>query len=326
MAVSLPTCGTYALLSDSEKQRVKGFIINRFRGDVDLLTPGIDWLEQKTGIPTLAVIPAHKLYIEAEDSISQRHTPSQKDDTLYISSCRFIRAPVTIPIWMLSLTIRQLTATVRDPEAFNGADIIVLPGSKHVRGDLQWLKDGGWLAIIQRHYRFGGGIISICGGYQMLGEWIHDPDAVESAAGSTTGPGLLAMETTLLADKTLRNVSGIICDENHAETIAVNGYEIHAGISTGEALSRPVFSLTDKQSQETFMDGARNEDNTVIGSYVHGLFDNTAFLHHIIQWAGGQTDTYYDYQQFREQEINRLADAVETVLPIETLLALLSTN
>ena len=318
--------GTYALLSDSEKQRVKGFIINRFRGDVDLLTPGIDWLEQKTGIPTLAVIPyLHKLYIEAEDSISQRHTPSQKDDTLL---------HIVVPIYPRTSNHTDMDALthhpsidchcMRDPEAFNGADIIVLPGSKHVRGDLQWLKDSGWLAIIQRHYRFGGRVIGICGGYQMLGEWIHDPDAVESAAGSTTGLGLLAMETTLLADKTLRNVSGIICDENHAETIAVNGYEIHAGISTGEALSRPVFSLTDKQSQETFMDGARNEDNTVIGSYVHGLFDNTAFLHHIIQWAGGQTDTSYDYQQFREQEINRLADAVETVLPIETLLALLS--
>ncbi|MGS2717431.1 cobyric acid synthase [Eionea flava] len=318
--------GTYALLSNSEKKRVKGFIINRFRGDVNLLTPGLDWLQEKTGVPTLAVIPyLHDLHIEAEDSISQKTTSTQHSQE---------QLHVVVPIYPRTSNHTDFDALIhhpsifcqllKDPKEFSGADLLVLPGSKNVRGDLQWLKDSGWEAIIQRHHRLGWKVIGICGGYQILGHWVHDPDAIESTAGSTQGLGLLDIETTLLDNKTLRNVTGYLCpaSENEKNT-TVSGYEIHAGITTGESTATPLFSLIEKDTKQPFMDGACNSDNTVIGSYLHGLFDSDDFLNHIIRWGGGKTDTTFCYQDFREQEINRLADAVEAELPIETIYQLL---
>lgn len=326
--------GTYALLSDSEQQRVKGFIINRFRGDVNLLTPGLEWLQKKTGVPTLAVIPyLHDLYIEAEDSLSQTTTSTQPRR----SQLQNERLQIVVPIYPRTSNHTDLDALmhhpsifcqcIKDPDTFSGADIIVLPGSKNVRGDLQWLKDSGWEAIIKRHHRLGGKVIGICGGYQMLGNWVHDPDAVESTAGSTQGLGLLDTETTLRDNKTLRNVTGYLCEKNeNGKNTTVSGYEIHAGITTGQSTASPLFSLTEKETGHQFSDGACNPENAVIGSYLHGLFDSRDFLHHIIQWGGGKADTTFCYQDFREKEINRLADAVEAELPIETIYQLLDGN
>ncbi|MFT7388150.1 MAG: adenosylcobyric acid synthase [Candidatus Endobugula sp.] len=332
--------GTYELLSDSEKNRVQGFVINRFRGDVNLLNPGLEWLEEKTGIPTLAVIPyIHNLHIEAEDSLSQKQNGNQNTnaDPLHIIIPTYPRTSNHTDFDVLKNHPSIDCQHIKNSSDFTGADIIVLPGSKNVRVDLQWLKDNGWESIIQRHLRLGGKIIGICGGYQMLGNWVHDPDAVESAAGSSQGLGLLEMETTLFEHKTLRNVTGFLHEQlsnsrQRDEKITVSGYEIHAGTSTGKATLCPLFTLYARKAsgnslteEDTFPDGAQNNDNTVIGSYLHGLFDSPEFLQHIVSWAGGSHAEIFDYALFKEQEINRLADAVESVLPASLICDLLNT-
>lgn len=325
--------GTYALLSESEQRRVKGFIINRFRGDVTLLEPGLAWLEEKTGVPTLAVIPyIHQLHIEAEDSLSQRtHSDLKGGDassTLNITIPIYPRTSNHTDFDALQLHPHIHCQLLKDSGDFIGADIIILPGSKNVQEDLQWLKDKGWDTIIQRHLRLGGKIIGICGGYQMLGQWIHDPEAIESAIGSSQGLDLLEMETTLFDNKTLRNVSGTFSEQS----IPVNGYEIHAGTSQGEATKTSLFQLhiqsSNQTTEEIFNDGAKNDNNTVMGSYLHGLFDSPEFLHYLFQWANVSSieiteQTRFDYAAFKNEQINRLADTLESVLPLNMLCELL---
>lgn len=314
--------GTYELLSDSEKARVKGFIINRFRGDVGLLEPGLDWLEERTGVPVLAVVPyVMDLHIEAEDAINQQQKQGGCYQQLKVVVPIYPRASNHTDFDVLRMHPQVDCEFMRDLHDFNGADLIVLPGSKNVRGDLAWLKESGWANAIRRHLRLGGKVIGVCGGYQMLGEWIHDPDAVESAAGSSEGLNLLAMETTLTGNKTLRN----ICGETLQGGLAVKGYEIHAGVSSGPALDSPLFNITPVEGEQSLMpEGCRNDEDTVIGSYIHGLFDEAALLDHLLLWAGLDRVEQFDYAAFREQQIERLADEVEAVLPFERICELLS--
>jgi adenosylcobyric acid synthase len=215
------------------------------------------------------------------------------------------------------------------------ADLIILPGSKSVRDDLQWLKDNGWDSYIKRHLRYGGKVYGICGGYQMLGRWIHDPEAIESAAGSSEGLGLLDIESTLAANKTLTNVTGkLLADASTAllgqEVEAdVQGYEIHAGVSSGEGLSRPLFELQlqNDKSLMSYLDGSMTEDGQVAGSYVHGVFDQSALLDFWLRWASEGLDfqtSRFDYQAYKDEQINRLADAVEAAIPLDRWKTLLS--
>ena len=340
--------GTYELLSKSEQKRVQGFVINRFRGDVSLLEPGLKWLEEKVGVPTLAVIPyIPNLHIEAEDSLAQNQNA---EGDLNYHHCKIVipmypRASNHTDFDVLRMHPQIDCQFQKESTQFNGADLIVLPGSKHVRGDLQWLNESGWSSLIKRHLRLGGKVIGICGGYQMLGRCVHDPDAIESAAGSTIGLDLLDMETTLTDNKTLRNVSGtLIANQMKAgntknKKISVNGYEIHAGISQGAALKNPLLQLKYDKGNESilFDDGAMHTDNNIMGSYLHGIFDEPDMLEYCMRWAHPVDDefslndvnnidkklTYFNYQQYKDLEINRLADAVEKVMPLESILALL---
>jgi adenosylcobyric acid synthase len=318
--------GTYALLSDTEKARVIGFVINRFRGDVDLLTPGLVWLEEKTSVPTLAVIPyIHDLHIEAEDSISNNQSQKTEDKRLKIVVINYPRTSNHTDFDVLRMYPHIDCEFIKEASDFSGADVIVLPGSKNVRGDLAAMQSSGWPELINRHLRYGGKVIGICGGFQMLGEAIHDPQAIESAAGSSRGLGLLQFETTLAGNKTLRNVKGVSLTTG----AQVCGYEIHAGVSTGTALASPLLSLSFQNDDGSFADskfndGAISTDGKIIGTYVHGAFDEKAMLAEILTWAGLTKLADFDYKAYRENEINRLADVVEKELPITVLKKLLS--
>lgn len=312
--------GTWELLSDSEKSRLKGFVINRFRGDISLLRPGLDWLEQRCGVPVLGVIPyIPDLYIEAEDALDFRQG-KKNEHSLNVVVPVYPRASNHTDFDVLRLHPQIQLDYLRDARQFAGADLIVLPGSKSVRDDLQWLKDSGWQQVIFRHLRLGGKVIGICGGFQMLGEKIHDPLGIESAPGSSDGLGLLAMQTTLSGEKILRNVSGVML----AGQLPVQGYEIHAGVSEGKALQQPVFSLTAAdQPDKPFFDGATSDDGQVLGSYIHGLFDQPALLAHLLQWAGLDNADAVDFPQLQQDNIERLADQVEAVIPFQRWCALL---
>ncbi|MDC9720047.1 MAG: cobyric acid synthase [Gammaproteobacteria bacterium] len=309
--------GTYELLSPTEQARTRGFIINRFRGDKTLLQSGLDWLEAKTGKPVLAVLPyIHNLHIEAEDSLAVDQFSTSDNSQLF---------KVVVPIYPRASNHTDFDALrmhpqvdcqlLRDTQQFMGADLIILPGSKNTRGDLAWLKESGWDKIIQRHLRLGGKVIGICGGYQMLGTAVHDPDGTESAAGTSQGLGHLDIETLLQGEKQLRNVQGYWFGD--VGNIPVTGYEIHVGQTSGSALAAPLMQLN------TGPDGARNSEDTVLGSYVHGLFDEPQLLEELLQWAGLEQAQAFDYPALRAAQIERLADEVEAELPVEKIYAIM---
>ena len=313
--------GTLELLSDSERARVAGFVINRFRGDISLLQSGLDWLEQRTGKPVLGVLPyLQGLQLDAEDGLSREVSNADGADALRVA----------VPVYPRISNHTDLDALRRHPgvdlrlvgpnEAPPPADLILLPGSKAVRDDLAWLRAQGWEAAIARHLRYGGHVLGICGGFQMLGRAIHDPEGVESAPGSSEGLGWFAMETTLTATKVLRNRSARLLLEEGAAT---RGYEIHAGRTQGPALAAPLLQLDagedDAPSQP---DGAISPDGQILGCYLHGLFDEPAAADVLLRHAGLRAGAAVDMPAMREAAFERLADAVDRHLSMDRILAL----
>jgi adenosylcobyric acid synthase len=306
--------GTLALLSESEQNRVKGFVINRFRGDIALLQSGLDWLEQKTGKPVLGVLPyLHGLHLEAEDAINTEQA-SLTENAFKIIVPVYPRISNHTDFDPLRLHPQVDLQFVGPNEEVPAADLIILPGSKSVRADSHWLEESGWSTAINKHLRYGGKVFGICGGFQMLGRTLHDPEGIEGDAGHSTGLALLDMETRLTPQKQLRNVSGTLClDEG-----IVEGYEIHAGISQGPALSKPFCKLDHGD------DGAMSDDGNIIGSYVHGVFEQARTCDAILKWAGLNNVESPDYHALRDHDIERLADMIENHMDTESLKQLLA--
>lgn len=302
--------GTLELLSSSEQARVKGFVINRFRGDLSLLQPGLDWLKKRTGKPVLGVLPyLPQFYLDAEDAIS-----TEQSDTGVFR--------VVVPVLPRISNHTDFDALRLHPgvnlefvagEAVNiRADLIIIPGSKNVRDDLAWLRRNGWDTAISRHLRYGGKVIGICGGYQMLGRAIADPFGVEGSPGSVEGLGYLPLETELQQDKTLTQVEGVLY--LNGEEVPVFGYEIHHGTST---FAEPFPALIRLKDGRT--DGCRSSDNQILGTYLHGLFDNPPACEALLQWAGCVIEKAPDMALLREQAIDRLADMLESHLDLAAL-------
>jgi adenosylcobyric acid synthase len=307
--------GTLALLSESERDRVVGFVINRFRGDISLLQSGLDWLVKETGKPVLGVLPyLHGLHLEAEDAISRQPANPDVRGTLRVIAPVLPRISNHTDFDALRLHPQVDFQFIGPGEKIPPADLIILPGSKNVRADLGALRSAGWDVAILRHLRYGGKLLGICGGFQMLGRSIHDPQGLEGGNGSSTGLGLLDMETTLEAEKRLANVSGSLT----LSDAAIAGYEIHMGISHGEALSRPLVNLSSGP------EGAISEDGSIAGTYLHGLFDHPEACHALLTWAGLSVSESFDYRALREAGLNRLADALEAHLDWSKLAPLLT--
>ncbi|WP_019899856.1 cobyric acid synthase [Methylotenera mobilis] len=315
--------GTMALLSESERARVVGFVINRFRGDITLLQPGLDWLTQETGKPVLGVLPyLHGLHIEAEDSVPKSQ-PSEhqqaSDNVVGEASVRGARIKIIVPVLphisnhtdfdALRLHPQVDFQFVKINEDIPPADLMILPGSKNVRGDLEYLQANGWEQALTRHLRYGGKVLGVCGGFQMLGQHIHDPYAIEGDAGSSRGFGWLEMETSLEKIKQLKQISGHLAFADAKAT----GYEIHMGVTTGPALKSPALYLEGRP------EGAISQDNQIAGTYLHGLFDHEEACAAWLAWAGLQTEQHFDYEQLKNDELNRLADCVEQHLDWQVL-------
>ncbi|MCC2868426.1 MAG: cobyric acid synthase [Candidatus Accumulibacter phosphatis] len=305
-------CGTLDLLSPSEQSRVKGFVINRFRGDIGLLESGLRWLEERTSKPVLGVLPyLHGLYLDAEDAVPR---------TVGEKAASGLR--VVAPVYPRISNHNDLDPLRFHPEVdfrFVGpnaapppCDLIVLPGSKAVQADLTWLRAHGWDGFIRRHLRYGGKLIGICGGLQMLGRELHDPQGLEGPAGSLPGLGWLDYETRLASEKTLENVRGELLLPG-AGAAAVAGYRIHMGVTSGAALARPAALLAGQP------DGALSNDGQILATYCHGLFDSPPALSALLTWAGYRPTQNFDPRQRREQDIDRLADAVEQHLDLQRL-------
>ncbi len=302
--------GTLELLSESEQARVKGFVINRFRGDIRLLQSGLDWLEEKTGKPVLGVLPyLHGFNLEAEDAITEQQELSAN-----------VKLNVVVPVLTRTSNHTDFDVLRLNPdinlryvgkgERIDKADLIILPGTKSVRDDLDYLRSQGWDTDIQRHIRLGGKVIGICGGYQMLGKTIADPNGVESAPGQSEGLGLLDVHTVLTNSKQLTRTEATLT-LNGKEALA-KGYEIHVGRSevSGETPLRLDSGLTD---------GAISECGQVMGTYLHGFFDEVNVLNLVTEWVNGSQVKQQNFQELKERGINRIADAIEQHMNLDFL-------
>ncbi|PCJ32842.1 MAG: cobyric acid synthase CobQ [Gammaproteobacteria bacterium] len=305
--------GTLELLSQSERDRIKGFIINRFRGDISLLQSGLDWLEKKTGKPVLGVLPyLANFHLEAEDAINTQQVSTQATFKVIVPVYPRISNHTDFDPLRLHPLIDLEFVKIDQP--IPNADLIILPGSKSVRDDLQILKDNGWSEAINKHLRYGGKVIGICGGYQMLGQQVLDPRGIEGEPGQTDGLKLLNLTTTLQDGKQLSNSTGTL----HLDNATVAGYEIHAGKTEGEALNRPVAHFNGQD------EGAISDDNQILGTYIHGLFEHTQACTALLKWAGFTEFENIDYHTLRETEIERLADMIEDNLDTTLLADLLA--
>ncbi len=308
--------GTLALLSARERARVKGFVINRFRGDLQLLRPGLRWLEQETNTPVLGVLPyLQGLYLEAEDALpGPAAGPTQPEDAvLRVVVPALPRISNHTDMDPLRLHPQVLLHWLGPGQPWPAADLVILPGSKAVQADLAWLRAQGWEPALRRHLRYGGKLIGICGGLQMLGTALHDPLGLEGPAGSSRGLGLLELETTLAAAKQLRQVQGHLFEGS-----PVSGYEIHAGVSCGASLQHPALQLN------TGPEGCLSADGQILGTYVHGLFDQGRACEALLQWAGlPQPGPLNDLETARQAGFERLADAVDEHLDMARIAALL---
>ncbi len=294
--------GTLELLSPTEQARVQGFVINRFRGDIALLQPGLDWLEARTGKPVIGVLPyVMDLHLEAEDGLDRRQS-GKADKVLKVIVPVLPRISNHTDFDPLRLHPQVDLQFIGVGDDIPPADLIILPGSKSVRADLAHLRTQGWEQAISRHLRYGGKVLGICGGLQMLGTRIDDPLGLEGAAGSSAGLGLLEFTTELQAEKQLRNVTGQLT----LEQATVSGYEIHAGVSVGVALDHPAVQLSDGRR-----DGAISADGQILGTYLHGLFEASPSSMALLRWAGLADVQSVDYHALREADIERLADLVE---------------
>jgi adenosylcobyric acid synthase len=309
--------GTVELLSPSERKRVRGLLINKFRGDLSLLDSGLRFLEQRTGIPVLGVLPyVGELRIPDEDS-------TRLD---FLSLASEVR-PVTIGVLRLPRISNYTDFApfehepdvalhyLADPADAPPLDVLILPGSKSTASDLAWLRRAGWETHVGRHIRDGGWVVGICGGFQMLGRRILDPENVESEVPESDGLGFLEIETVFEPDKVTARVGGFELSSG----LPVSGYEIHAGRVIRGGGSQPLLKLTMRnQAAIDELEGAKSADGRVIGSLVHGLFDSAPFRRRFIDdvrkpkgLAPLRRGSAGDEGEARAQAYERLADIIE---------------
>ncbi|MBJ3814684.1 cobyric acid synthase [Shimwellia pseudoproteus] len=314
--------GTLALLQDHERWRVKGVIINKFRGDVALLQPGLEQIEALTGVPVIGVMPWLDIDLEDEDGVAiQRgkyHGVARQSLEIAV-----LKLPHISNFTDFNPLAAQPDVRVRyisHPGELDGADLVILPGSKNTLGDLQWLRQSGMAAALVEWHTAGGALFGICGGYQMLGQQINDE--VESGLGVLPGLGLLDTTTTFAHDKvTVRTRASVLPGMlGDAGGHPVSGYEIHMGTTLLAAGTRPLLALEDGGE-----DGALSGDGRVAGCYLHGIFDNTRFTRALLdtlrqrKGLGPWQGEIVDYRQWKSQQFDLLAAAMRQHIDIKTV-------
>ena len=302
--------GTKTVIEPGDAAQICGFVINKFRGHRSLFDDGYHLIERRTGWRGFGVLPyfanAHKL--PAEDALDLKQSPQR--DGVKIVGLVLSRMANFDDFDPLSQEPGVSFSLVQPGQAIPGdVDLVIIPGSKSTRGDLEFLREQGWDIDIAAHVRRGGRVLGICGGYQMLGRIIRDPDGIEGAPGEMEGLGLLAIETTMVASKAVRSTSAV-----HASTeCPIDGYEIHIGRSSGPDCSRP-FAHVDGEPE-----GATSADELVSGSYLHGMFVDDAFRAAFLKQLGAQSSDY-NYGATLQSTLDELAAHMEAHLDIDGIL------
>ena len=303
--------GTQAVLDAADEARIKAFIINKFRGDPKLFDEGYKLIEHRTNWQGLGVLPffAEAWRLPAEDALDIAHTAGEGVKIACLQLSRIANFDDLDPLKSEPGIQVQM---IRAGEAIPGdCALVIIPGSKSTRGDLAYLRQQGWDLDLMAHHRRGGRILGICGGYQMLGTKVSDPDGIEGPAGETVGLGLLNIETTMTSDKRLTRTKAI-----HAATgQPIEAYEIHIGRSDGPDRARP-FALTQGTPE-----GATSADGRVMGSYLHGMFAEDGFRAAFLN-ALGLPATQRNHGAEVEATLDALAAHIETHLDVGALLDL----
>ena len=318
--------GTYDLLTKSEQDRVIGFIINKFRGDLNLLKPGIDQFEEMMGKPVLGVVPYNKdLIIDEEDSIPQNFysTEINTQGKLDIAVIRLPRISNFTDLSPLAHDPAISLRYVSNPAQLGTPDLIIIPGSKNTLEDMVFLNEQCLTPAILKCHQEETIILGICGGFQMLGEMIKDPDNLESKQNEVKGLGLFDYETTLIAEKLTRQVKlKTVNSSVFPEGLHCEGYEIHMGRTSFSTPYPALFSSTEGDDPKNF--GIINQTGTVLGSYLHGFFDQDQFRQNILRYIRNKKSIQepkneFDYTKFRNRELNRLADLIKTSINMEAI-------
>jgi adenosylcobyric acid synthase len=307
-------CGTYALLEPSERARLRGYIVNKFRGDLRLFDGALDTLHDRTALACLGVVPFFPAarQLPAEDGVALDHWPRVRAaaEKIRIAVPRLPRIANFDDLDPLAAEPGVALDLVSPGRPLPLADLVLLPGSKATLADLRALRAEGWDIDIIAHHRRGGHVLGICGGYQMLGRRIADPRGIEGPPGEAPGLGLLDVETVLTAEKMLVEADGV----ERASSAAVRGYEMHVGRTTGLDAARPMLHLDGRT------DGAVSADGRVCGCHLHGLFAGDAFRRAFLARLGGAGDASLDYERRVEETLDALAAHLEAHLDIDRLL------
>ena len=308
--------GTLMLLEEQEKSRVKGLIINKFRGDVSILEPGIQMLEEKGGIPVCGVVPYMKVQLEDEDSLTGKFK-HRKEALIDLAVIRYPRisnfTDFDVFEHMEGVSVRYVTSV----QEIHHPDAIILPGSKNTMGDLKWMRENGMEAMIKK-LSADTPVIGICGGYQMLGESLEDPYSVEEG-GSLRGMELLPLKTVMSQEKVRRQVTGTI-DPLTGMLASLSGkeykgYEIHMGHTA--------------QEKSSTQDAVVVQKENVYGTYVHGIFDEGDIASTFIRALAEKKGVHYEdnqgmnYQQYKESQYDLLADTLRKYLDMEAVYGML---
>ncbi len=309
--------GTLDLLTEAEQQRVRGFIINRFRGDLDLLKPGITQFEDMTGKPVLGVIPFDaELFVDEEDAIPHHSSP-------WVSSERGVVdvAIVQLPHIANFTDFSPLVSDpgvavryIRSPVQAGSPDLLILPGTKNTIGDMQFMRDMGWDQYVRSFHEEGGLILGVCGGFQMLGTRLFDPHHSESPIEEIAGLGFIQATTVMEHKKvTRRKIRPTLASSVFEQGLEVDGYEIHSGRTQFQKEYPLLFQPSNGDCPYSL--GLCNEEGNVIGTYLHGFLDNDPIREGFLKYVRKrknlpQPEAKFYYREFRSRQLDRLADLV----------------
>ena len=316
--------GTIKLLPQEDQDRFCGVVINKFRGDVEILKPGLAQLEQLTGKPVLGVLPMEKIDIDDEDSLSDRLNQKTVTEGVDIAVIRLPKISNFTDFSVFELIDGVSVRYVTDKKELGSPDLIILPGSKNTMGDMEWLIESGLESAIKRAAR-SCRVIGICGGFQLLGKELHDPEGVEHG-GSMRGLGLLDISTVFAGDKTRTRIRGRILDEQNLyglQAPVLEGYEIHMGVTKSLGQALPMIELEDGRT-----DAYVSPDGRVWGSYLHGIFDNEDFVmaltNALMEEKGiDPNNNRLSISEYKEIQYNKLADMIRANLDMDRIYRIL---
>lgn len=327
--------GTMMLLTEKEKKRVKGLVINKFRGDVTILEPGITMLEEKAEVPVVGVVPYMSVTLDDEDSLAESLLPKDMD-LINIGVVRLPRLSNFTDFSALDQIAGVSVHYVRDPYEIEKMDMVILPGTKNTMGDLAWMRESGMESAVKKFAQYGP-VFGICGGYQMLGQRIADPEGIENVIKADGSEGLrglelLPMETVLKPEKVRTQISGSMEITEGAlagfSSHRIHGYEIHMGETMAVDAIKPLCHL-DQKNDVVCQERDGGQRDNVYGTYVHGIFDDKDVAYDLCRLLAEkkgltlQAEADTDYQSFKESQYDLLAEGIRKSMDMDAVYAML---